>query len=118
VRQFWWLEVDKIPAKDVVLPIHWPPKTDMLAVRIEGKYLSSQNKFIVRAFKDSRVTLWLSPELVDFGRLIEVSGRGTDFRGMVSPNRQVLLEDVRRRADRQHPYWARLVCERSTWKAE
>jgi hypothetical protein len=117
-RQFWWIEVDQIPADDVVLPVQWPPKDKILPVHFDCKFSRPQNKFVINASRGSTATLWLSPELVDFSKLVEISGRGSGFRGNVTPNRAVLLEDVRQRADRQHPYWAKLVCVRSTWRPE
>ncbi len=117
-RRFWWAEVDHIPAEDVVLPTQWPPKEKILPVHFDCKFSRAQNKFVVGAAKGSTATLWLLPDLVDFTKLLEISGRGADFRGAIKPSRQVLLEDVRRRADRQHPYWAKLVCERAKWQLE
>jgi hypothetical protein len=57
------------------------------------------------------VTVWLSPDLVDFGQplVVEVNNRTISPRDrMVRPDVGVLLEDVRTRADRQHPFWAKL----------
>ncbi len=62
----------------------------------------------------SKVTVWLSPELVDLGEplVVEVNGRAISPRDrIVRPDVSVLLEDVRTRADRQHPFWARLTTQ-------
>jgi hypothetical protein len=118
VRQFWWVEVERLAAENVVLPHEWPPREKLLAQQIEGKFQREKNKLIVSVPKSSVTTVWILPELVDFGKIVEVTARGIDFRGMLKPSRNVLLEDVRRRADRQHPYWAKLVCEKATWRAE
>ena len=59
----------------------------------------------------SKITVWLSPELVDFNQplVVEVNGRAISPRDrIVRPDVSVLLEDVRTRADRQHPFWAKL----------
>ena len=116
-RQFWWLEADRIPPEDIVLPALWPPKEKILSANFSGKMLA-QNKFVVSVPKGTSATMWLSRELVDFSKNIEISGRGNDFRGAVKPSRKVLLEDVRQRGDRQHPFWAKIVCEKSTWRSE
>ena len=53
--------------------------------------------------------IFLSPDVVDFDQRIEVSLNGkklTPTGGMVLPSLRLLLEDVRTRADRQHPFWA------------
>lgn len=118
VRQFWWIEVDEIPPDDVVLPINWPPKEKILPVHFDCKFSRNQNKFVVNVGKDSTTTLWVLPDLVDFSKPLEISGRGSDFRRPIKPNRKVLLEDARQRADRQHPYWAKLVCEGPAWRIE
>jgi hypothetical protein len=57
------------------------------------------------------VTVWLSPELVDLDQplVVEVNNRSIGPRDrLVRPDLNVLLEDVRTRADRQHPFWAKL----------
>ena len=58
-----------------------------------------------------QVTVWLSPKMLDFNQraIITVNGRrinGPDQ--MIQPDLHVLLEDVRTRGDRQHPFWARI----------
>ncbi len=119
VRQFWWVEVDKIPVEDFVLPPLWPPKEKILSTQLEGKFLPGQNKFVrVTVPKGTIATIWLSPDLVDFSKPIEISGRGNDFREAIQPSRKVLLEDIRQRGDRQHPFWAKVVCEKATWRPE
>jgi hypothetical protein len=60
------------------------------------------------------VMLWLSPEYVDLNREIVIQGRG-DFKGIVTASRRVMLEDVRRRADTRHPFWARLIQQEKRW---
>lgn len=114
--QFWWIEVGAVPLENVVLPTDWPPKEKKLAAHFDCKVIRGQNKFTVNVGKDNFTTLWLTPDLVDFSKNIEIGGRGSDFRGMAIPNRAVILEDVRQRGDRQHPYWAKMICERSTWR--
>jgi pimeloyl-ACP methyl ester carboxylesterase len=117
-RQYWWVEVDRLEPDEVVLPIQWPPAEKILPVHFDCKFLRPQNKFIINAAKGTTATLWLLPEMVDFSQNLEISGRGSDYRGPVTPSRAVLLEDVRTRGDRQHPYWAKLVCERATWRPQ
>ena len=58
-----------------------------------------------------KVTVWLSPELVDLNQklVVELNGRAITPRDRtVRPDLSVLLEDVRTRADRQHPFWAKV----------
>jgi hypothetical protein len=53
------------------------------------------------------VRIWLGPEFVDLTRPVTVTLSGERlFKGKVVPDERVLLEDLRRRGDRQHPFWA------------
>jgi hypothetical protein len=61
-------------------------------------------------------TLWLSPEFIDYDKEVRIKGRGKDFKGFVQPSTEVLLEDVRRRADREHPFWTRIDCRDNVWE--
>jgi hypothetical protein len=107
---FWWIEAEGLPPKSMVAPDNWPPPKNARPVPIEGKRLET-NKLVVDV-QASKVTIWLSPDLVDFGEqlAVEVNNRNISPRDrMVRPDLKVLLEDVRTRADRQHPYWAKLT---------
>jgi pimeloyl-ACP methyl ester carboxylesterase len=107
---FWWLEADGLPPKSMVAPANWPPSKNTRPAPIQGKRLES-NKLVVN-LQASKVTVWLSPDLVDFSQqlAVDVNGRNISPRDrMVRPDLSVLLEDVRTRADRQHPYWAKLT---------
>ena len=107
---FWWLEVEGLPAKSMVAPGNWPPPRTRPAAQIEGKRLET-NKVIGERAGRARATVWLSPELVDFNQqlVVEVNSRAISPRDrIVRPDLNVLLEDVRTRADRQHPFWAKL----------
>jgi hypothetical protein len=55
----------------------------------------------------ARVVVWLAPEMIDFARPVRVTIKGRTLPGP-SPDVATLLEDVRTRGDRQHPFWARL----------
>jgi hypothetical protein len=46
--------------------------------------------------------------MVDFSKKITIDAKGTTRRYDINGSTQVILEDVLGRADRQHPYWARL----------
>jgi pimeloyl-ACP methyl ester carboxylesterase len=106
---FWWLEANGMPEKSMVLPSNWPPPRGVRPVPIQGKRLET-NK-VWAEVKAERVVVWLSPELVDFSQrlVVEVNNRTISPRDrIVRPDLNVLLEDVRTRADRQHPFWAKL----------
>lgn len=107
---FWWVEVQGLPEKSMVAPTNWPPPRGARPFQFESKMLAT-NKLIVTA-RVGQTTVWLSPELVDFSKqlVVEVNNRTISPRDrFVRPDLHVLLEDVRTRGDRQHPFWAKLT---------
>jgi predicted esterase len=104
-RFFWWLEIESPPQQTMVLPSDWPPPRTIRPFSLAGK-ISSQNRLTARCGAD-RVRVWLSPEFVDFNNPLTVSLGGRRlYQGDVTPNLDVLLEDLRTRCDYQHPFWA------------
>jgi pimeloyl-ACP methyl ester carboxylesterase len=104
---FWWIEVDNFPDKGMVMPAAWPPSRGTIPPEVESTILAT-NKVSVKT-SAKRVTVWLSPEMVDFGKRISVNVQGGTSKSPanIKPDSRVLLEDVRTRADRQHPFWAK-----------
>jgi pimeloyl-ACP methyl ester carboxylesterase len=104
---FWWAEVSGLPPGSAVDPTNWPPPRGTQPVTIKG-FMMANNSLNLRA-GTSRSTVWLSPQMVDFnGRLnISVNGHRINTHG-VAPSVETLLEDVRTRGDRQHPFWAKV----------
>jgi hypothetical protein len=106
---FWWLEAEGLPEKTIVSPGNWPPARGVRPARLRGRRLEA-NKVTV-SIQAERVTVWLAPELVDFNKplVVEVNNRAISPRDrFVRPDLNVLLEDARTRADRQHPFWAKV----------
>ena len=104
-RFFWWLEFEGQPPRTVVLPEAWPPPTGARPFSFEAKATAS-NTVSVKCGA-SRVRVWLSPELVNFDLPVTVSIDGQRrHKGPVTGDLRVMLEDVRLRADRQHPFWS------------
>jgi predicted esterase len=107
---FWWLEAEEFPTTTMVLPHAWTPNGTPGSVRpakIEAEYIAKTGRIIVNTSCD-RVTVWLSPDLVSFDRPIEVAVLGRELREEIKPSIDVILEDVRTRGDRQHPFWAQI----------
>jgi len=101
---FWWIEMAGAPARTVVLPTHWPPPKDIRPFTIEGK-ATAANALAVRCGAD-RVRIWLSPELVDFTAPVTVTLDGRKLTSDApTADVDVMLEDLRTRCDRQHPFW-------------
>ena len=102
---FWWVEFAGAPPKTVVLPSQWPPGQGTRPLAIEAKR-NATNGLVVRCGAE-RVRVWLSPELVDLERPVTVTVDGKRIsRDEVTPDVAVMLEDLRTRGDRQHPFWA------------
>lgn len=99
---FWFLEARDFPARAMVAPVSWPPPANLKALETSGK-IQAQNNIVVKSGAD-KVTLWLSPEMVDFSTRIRINTQLTS----VTPSLETLLEDVRTRGDRQHPFWAKV----------
>ena len=111
---FWWVEVDGMPERATVLPEDWPPSRRTVSMQVKGA-ITADNNLRVRAGA-AEVTVWLSPEMVDFNKRVDIAVNGTRVRqsgGQIEPKIEVLLEDARTRGDRQHPFWSRVDVNRS-----
>lgn len=106
---FWWIEVEGLPPRSGVDPADWPPPNGTQPAQIKGK-LIGKNGVNVRA-GTSHVTVWLSPEMLNFKERATITVNGRRLNGanqMLKPELRTMLEDVRTRGDRQHPFWVRL----------
>ncbi len=69
------------------------------------------NNTLVLTAGNSRATIWLSPEIVNFNARINITIGGRRPNGvpaMIKPSVETMLEDLRFRGDRQHPFWAQV----------
>jgi predicted esterase len=115
---FWFLEFHGVPADMVIWPQQFKPKNVRMAIEGETK-AANPNIFRIGPAAgniDSDATLWLSPEFVNFNEQIQIKGRGKNFKGNANASIKVMLEDVRRRADKKHPYWSRIDCKDLIWQ--
>jgi hypothetical protein len=103
---FWWVELSDLPERNMVAPASWPPPRSAQLVPVEGRILEN-NRVSVRSGA-GRTVVWLAPEMVDFGQRVSLSIDGRSRRLEVKPSSETLLEDVRTRGDRQHPFWAKV----------
>jgi predicted esterase len=104
---FWWLELGAIPRPSIVYPAEWPPERGTRAIEAYARVLEN-NRISVTA-RCGEVTVWLSPRTIDFARPNGVRINGDEIRAEIAPDLQLLLEDVRRRGDRQNPFWAQVT---------
>lgn len=103
---FWWAELESLPSRSTVLPVNWPPDSGVRPARTEGRIL--ENSRVSLRTGAERAAVWLSPEMVDFSQRVVVTVNGRSVGQRIEPRADVLLEDVRTRGDRQHPFWARV----------
>lgn len=104
-RFFWWVEIEGPPPRTIVLPEAWPPPVGCRPLTIEAKK-GMTNTLVVRSGAE-RTRVWLSPELIEFSQPVTVTIDGRRIhKGPIAPDAAVLLEDLRLRGDRQHPFWA------------
>ncbi len=117
---FWNFEIGIMPSRQMIAPLAFDDvkRKDTFKISVERKPIVDPKIGVKFQISPSRigenVTLWLGPEFVDFSKLVEIGGRGS-FKKAVRPRRSVILEDVRLRGDRQHPFWARLFCAKTKW---
>ncbi|MEM9657418.1 MAG: PLP-dependent transferase, partial [Planctomycetota bacterium] len=105
---FWWIECEEFPEKQMVYPVEWEARRATPA-KVTGKR-PIPNRLTART-SAARVTLWLNPDVVDFSKPIRIEyGRRKlkEPQGGLRPDLEVLLEDVRTRADRKRPFWAKV----------
>ena len=86
--------------------------------RTKGEYLLALNHFLIERLERNLTTLLivdeaqtLSPEMLDFQRRVNIvvnNQRAHKRDRSVEPDLETLLEDVRTRGDRQHPFWTKV----------
>lgn len=106
---FWWFEIHEMKEEKIIHPAVWDITKGKSDWPVKGTV--KDNRFTVRG-EVGYATIWLSPDHVDFSRDIRIGGR---FSESVQPSTKVLLEDVRTRADRQHPFWGRIDMVDHRW---
>jgi predicted esterase/tetratricopeptide (TPR) repeat protein len=105
---FWWVELDRLPPNSMVEPADWPPPRGTRPAQVKAK-ITQNNGLNVTAGAE-RVTVWLSPEMLNFeqrANIVVNTRRANAEDRFVQPDLETLLGDVRTRGDRQHPFWAK-----------
>jgi pimeloyl-ACP methyl ester carboxylesterase len=104
---FWWVECSRFLDANMVLPAEWgdkekrPPRP----ARTEARVLPTNGVHVRSAAR--KVTVWLAPEFVNFDSRMDITINGKG-RPAPQPSVATILEDVRTRGDRQHPFWAKV----------
>ena len=134
-NSFWWVELQSLPPNSMITGWTSPHEGKQfvtgsgLATGMGGEVLSSVplprgtlpllvrgnvpvNNTLVLMAGSSRATIWLSPEMnIDFKARLNISVGGHRPSGvpaMIKPSVETILEDLRVRGDRQHPFWAKI----------
>ena len=116
---FWWVELEQLPPGSMVAPDNWPPARGALPVGTKAS-ITNTNGVNVRTGA-GRAIVWLSPDMLDFGRRINVVVNGqrlTKGDKFVRPDLRTLLEDARTRGDRQHPFWVKIEAATGRMRAK
>jgi pimeloyl-ACP methyl ester carboxylesterase len=100
---FWFVEFHGMPPAVIVSPLKFAGRKPM---EVAGKH-SDSNVLTVRAGAAGG-TVYYSPELLDLSKKMSLNLPGRDRNKSFEPSAEVLLEDVRTRGDRQHPFWAKI----------
>lgn len=106
---FWWVELEGLPPGAMVAPADWPPPRGTRPAQVKA-IITNTNGLNVTAGA-ARVTVWLSPEMLSFERRVNIvvnTRRANPNDRTLQPDLKTLLEDVRTRGDRQHPFWAKV----------
>ena len=102
-NKFWWIEMEGYPPRGHIHPAQWPPPAGTQPTRIKAK-LTDNNGIYIRSASSS-LKVWLTPDMVNFDRRVSITINARRATGG-EPDLMVMLEDVRRRWDLIHPFWA------------
>ncbi len=106
---FYWMQLDELPPAGIVLPADWPPKRGFHPVTLDASIKG--NTITVRTGA-RKVSVWLTPDMVDFNQPIKVTVNAqkikTPGRSSPGPDLETLLEDVRTRGERLRPFWVKI----------
>lgn len=100
---FWYLEFHGLPQNVIVQPLKFAGRKPM---EVTGKR-TENNGLIVTAGAVGG-TVYYSPEMLDLSKKMTLNLPGKAKNKSFEPSAEVLLEDVRTRGDRQHPFWAKI----------
>lgn len=102
-NRFWWVEMSGYPPRGHIHPAQWPPPAGTHPTQIKAKLTDNNGIYISSA--SSSLKIWLTPDMVNFDRRVSIkvnAGRTTGG----EPDLLVMLDDVMRRWDMIHPFWA------------
>jgi hypothetical protein len=105
-RFFWWFETSELYPKQLVNPLLKPAA--WIEYEIDASLNRENNAVRVGKVPADRYTIWLTENMVDFSKRVSIETKGSSRKIDAVPSTQIILEDVRGRGDRQHPFWYRV----------
>ncbi|MCH7728622.1 MAG: peptidase [Planctomycetes bacterium] len=103
---FFWAELDSYPEATMTVPHEWDHKKSKRSqAETHGRIL--ENNSISLNTSAQRAIVWLTPDMVNFDEPVRIFGNGIRKSFQITPDAKTMLEDVRTRGDRQHPFWAK-----------
>ena len=107
-RFFYWIEVDQFPEATMIMPARYATTKNRSAAFIEAQRYPENNLIRISKCSARSISIGLSPDILNLDLPVEITSRSGNFKGIVQPDREVLLEDARLRGERQRPFWARI----------
>ncbi|MDR0871106.1 MAG: hypothetical protein LBN39_09985 [Planctomycetaceae bacterium] len=114
---FWGVEMSGIEKEKPEFlrdPLYWSADSSLPKnmLSVSAKLIRQTNRVqIDTAPKISGITVFLTPEMLDFGTKTVIMVNNKPYQpanGLVEPDIGVILEDARTRCDRLHPFWIML----------
>lgn len=105
-NRFFWVEITR-PSDQVFKTIVWEKPPVRAPQELTSKVTAQGNSMYVTT-PGAAARIWLSPELIDFEKRLQVTMGDQKFNNFVRPSAADLLEDFRVRGDRQRLFWAAL----------
>lgn len=105
--RFWWFQFNSLPR--TVTDIDWTSNQRKPVGATTARLSPGGSNISISGTPAASHTFWLSPEMGKdlFEKRLEISINGTRrWNNFIKPDIAALLEDVRRRGDRQQLYWA------------
>jgi predicted esterase len=75
---------------------------------VQLEQIQNKNSLSVKTPHGAAISVYLAPEMIDFSKKVNVVHNGKNLTNdkLVPPQLRTILEDVRTRGDRRHPFWA------------
>ena len=112
---FWWVEMPNLVVdrpECMFEPIDFPARNAVRKVTVESELYRATNNISVKTMpRVGNVLVFLTPDMLDFKAKTSIKVNEKNYHpanGIVEPNIEVMLEDVRTRGDRLHPFWVML----------